>query len=112
MLDSLERRMRVKQDVVDAGHGRSAYCPEQHSFGMAELPQPSSPAARASSRRRLVVERVENRGVPHLVGRLLAPGYVAGRLVRVARVLLRIVPSRHEIDPAAGGKSHGRPVEV
>src|SRR5215469_15950020 len=105
MLDSLERRIRVKQDIVDAGHRRSAYCTVlcratflRHSRGPAAL----ASVARASSRQRLVVERVENRGVPHLVGRLLAPGYVAGRLARVARVLLRIVPSRHEIDPAAG----------
>src|SRR5262245_21755705 len=65
--------------------------------------RPDGLAIGGSSRQLFVVHRVENRGVPHLVRRLLAPGHVAGRLVGIPRVLCRVVPRGHELDPAAGG---------
>src|SRR4030095_3623244 len=69
--------------------------------------------------RRLLVHRIEDGGVAHLVDGALAPGHVARWLVRVPWVLRRVVPGRGELDPGGDGQRDRRaepvkalPVEV
>src|SRR5216683_3538486 len=62
----------------------------------------------------LVVQRIEDGGVPHLVDGSLAPVHVTRRLVRISRIERRVVPRRRELDPGGNGQRHRRaePVEA
>jgi len=51
----------------------------------------------------LVVQRIEDGGVPHLVDGSLAPVHVMRWLVRISRILFRVVPRGRELDPRGSG---------
>src|SRR4030095_8574924 len=69
-------------------HSRSGYAEL-----LPRVDPPAAPPVRGDSGlpsgELLAVDRVENRGMPHLVGRPLAPGHVAGRLAGILLGRLR-----------------------